>query len=462
MGDYYASWKRRYPGIYQRTVSYRSRCPRRAVSRSQELVSREEKLEQNSDFTSRAQLYSDLYAETDIGETYNPEDTGHEFCTQVWKCLPASSFPPDQWGDPAIYNDHDPSDWVGLQPMNAAVAASIGMRFALPVAQQGDQGVGTYAVGECPSMDEAIQNALWAQCPDRITGNLGQDVVDVLDLGKKLKKLLSLQKAGVSLYKQYLRFSAKKRREIDEAFAFWRKHPVKGMKSLTRLLSGEYLTWLFQYLPWYEDLQTLISAATSDYVRAVGRTRKRKIVDLTKAVNPDYVGGSLECLLFDHELNSKPPIIPSADFERCMKYCDAGFERPDEQDAIWRITGSIVSVWQQTFEHGAAEPLYELNKKLGIVYPSLIWDLIPWTWLIDWFVKIGDFIDRAWMNGYGEWNCSYAYVTTKYSLTFRGMAYFQTCRWHISPRSGLKVETSSELDSSQWDILAALGLSHRK
>lgn len=460
MGDYYASWKRRYPGIYQRTVSYRSRAPRGAVSRSRERISQEEKLEQNSNLSSTIQLYSDLYAEADIGETYNSEDTGHEFLTQVWKCRPASSFPL-VWGEPAIHNRHNPSDWVGLQPMNAADAASMGTKHALPVAQQDDTGVGYFSRCSYPNTDRAIQNALWAQCPDRITGSLGQDVVDVVGLGKGLKKLLSLQKAGVSLYKQYLRFSAKQRRKIDEAFALWRRHPGKGLKSLSRRISGDYLTWLFQYLPWYEDLQTLLGAAASSYLRAIGRTRERKIVDLTKAVNSDQLGGSLECLLFDCSLDSKPPVIPNKDFERCMKYCDSWFERPCERDAIWRVTGSVVSVWQKTFEHGAAEPLYELNKKLGLVYPSLIWDLIPWSWLVDWFIKVGDFIDRAWMNGYGEWNCSYAYVTTKYSLTYMGMAYFQTCRWHISPRSGLGVETSSQLSNSQWDILAALGLSHR-
>lgn len=462
MSDYYSTWKRRYPGIYQHTVSYRSRSPQGAVARQQECVGREEQLEQNSSPQSKLQLYSDLYAEAGNGETYNAEDTGHEFVTQVWKCRPASAFQ-CRWGIP-FYNVDDPTDWVGLDPgpLDAAALAAAGLKSAMPLCQGGSDHV-AYLRSEgvdVSRMEASIQNALWAQCPDRITGSLGQDVVDVLDFGKMLTKLLSLQKAGVSLYKQYLKFSAKQRHKIDETFALWRRSPKKGLKALSSRISGSYLSWLFQYLPWYDDVTTLIDVASKAYTRVIGRTRQRKIVNLGKAVNSS-LGGYIGCCKFDHKLNSMPVIVPSQDFEECIDYCWPDFDTPHEKDAIWRLTGSVVSVWQQSFEHGAVEPLYELNKKLGIAYPSLIWDLIPWSWLVDWFVKVGDFIDRAWMNAYGEWNCSYAYVTTKYEVTYRGMAYFQTCRWHISPRSGLKVETSSELSASQWSILTALGLSHR-
>lgn len=313
-------------------------------------------------------------------------------------------------------------------------------------------------------MVSSIQDTLWAQCPDSTSGSLGQDVVDILAFGKQLDKLLTLRSRGVSLYKQYSQFSAKHRREIDRIFKDLRSHPKKGLKSISQHASSAYLSWLFQYLPWWEDIQTLLEAATSTYIRATGRTRERKIVGLGKVVNRIHdhdENGPFQALLIDPSyLNS---LCTFGDKANGKEDNTIRTGLTGSREAACKLTASVVSVWGQNFEHGSVEPLYELNKKLGIVYPSLIWDLIPWSWLVDWFVNVGKFIDRSWIKAYGEWNCSYAYVTTKLVSTYAGMSYFQTCRWPIHPSTTLSVKAPkvSDLTDSQWSILTALGLSRR-
>lgn len=469
MGDYYETWKHTGPGIIRRTVSYRSRnkVTKKAISQTQRAIAREESLENSRDLTSKQQLYSDLYAQTDIGETYNHEDTGHEFLTTTFKCRRNEDLPLTPKQDPKRYryryNADDPKELICIWPMCVNTIATLGLRHIRPLEYSSRfRNYPGYRLAV-----NKIQDALWAQCPDSISGSLGQDVVDVLAFGKMLDHLLTLRTQGVSLYKQYLRFSAKKRKAIDTAFARWRASPKQGFKHLAKDSGGAYLSWLFQYLPWVDDLQTLLGAATDSYLLAKGRTRERKIIGLGRAVrqlDKDLKGDYPQVYMFHPEFDGvidhyRTLDSASKDGYYGLRRTWSGLDSLD--DVSYRLTASVVSVWTQNFEHGSVEPLYEINKKLGLAYPSLIWDLIPWSWLVEWFVKVGKFIDRSWMQAYGEWNCAYAYVTTKMAATAMGMTCVQTCRWHVHPSDRLEVSAPVGLSTSQWGILTALGLSRR-
>lgn len=58
--------------------------------------------------------------------------------------------------------------------------------------------------------------------------------------------------------------------------------------------------------------------------------------------------------------------------------------------------------------------------------PSLLYELIPWTWLVNWFVNIGDVLANISGNGLGELIVDYAYVmrhyekVTTYSIVSQG------------------------------------------
>lgn len=450
MSDYVVSWKKLSDRIFRRTYSYRSRIPKGAVTATQLRLGREEKLESTSSLRAKQQLYSDLYAESNLSSTYNSEDIGHDFVSQTWKCRPYSEVRPG-------------SSWLPKDSTMLITASPLADLATYPLREWTWSYFREEANRDATDlMASSINDALWAQCPDRIRGSLGQDVVDVIDFGKSLDKLLTLQAKGVGLMTQLNRFSAKKKRQIDDVCRLIRQHPKEGRRIARQHLAGGYLTWIFQYLPWVDDLRTLLEAATMTYLRACGRTRKRSTVNLGKALAAVYSAA-------DWAYPMARAFGLSGDFGPDVSSKQLGEYRlnssrhlyADSAEVFSRLTCSITSSWTQNFEHGAVEPLYELNKQLGLVYPSLIWDLIPWSWLIDWFVNVGKFIDRAWMRAYGEWNCSYAYATTKFVMTWRGLTYLSTARWHIHPSIWDGSPVSTDLSPSQWSILTALGLSHR-
>lgn len=462
MGAYYASWKKSDSGIYQGTISYRDRAPKGSVVRLRSAAVRNEEAHPNgATAADRLRLYSDLYAEANDSETYNSEDLGHEFLTQKLKTRPLFDLPKwnigdsgqqgpigiPEWTIPMFYDSGNPDTCI--MPLGLHQLVNVDCRNVRDSYDYDENSVRSSQAYR--SMVRIIQNTLWAQCPDSIVGSLGQDVVDVVAFGKLLDKILTLRSRGVSLFKQYQNFSAKKKRQIDGLFAAWRRHPSKSIKDLAKGSSQAYLSWLFQYLPWWEDLQTVLGDATSAYVRTVGRTRERTVVGLRKVV----------------DLVERDPRIPAYRMLIRGSRYQYGI-MPFTMDncgitaTVAKATASVVSVWTRSFEHGSVEPLIQLNKQLGLVYPSLVWDLIPWTWLTDWFVNVGDFIDRSWMKSYGEWNCSYAYVTFKVSATWNGMTYLETCRSHIHPSTAIEVNDLSSFSNPQWQILTALGLSRRK
>lgn len=112
-------------------------------------------------------------------------------------------------------------------------------------------------------------------------------------------------------------------------------------------------------------------------------------------------------------------------------------------------------------------------KYLGIyVSPSLIWELTPWSWLVDWVSNAGDVISNM-DNGYVDHLVAkYAYLmgTTKSRVTLEATAnlvsgpvsasFFheveRKCRVHANPFGfGL---TDDDLSARQWSILGALGI----
>ena len=104
--------------------------------------------------------------------------------------------------------------------------------------------------------------------------------------------------------------------------------------------------------------------------------------------------------------------------------------------------------------------------------PSLIWELTPWSWLIDWCSNAGDVIANMTSIVYDNLCAKYADVmgTTSQEVVFTGSSNYKTgtiteswsakllrkSRVHASPFGfGL---TSLDFTARQWSILAALGI----
>lgn len=104
--------------------------------------------------------------------------------------------------------------------------------------------------------------------------------------------------------------------------------------------------------------------------------------------------------------------------------------------------------------------------------PSLIWELTPWSWLVDWHSNVGDVIANMSTGWADNLAARYAYVmgTTHYDRTVESMCDLKSgplyhvwtypITWKVRVGAnpfgfGL---TDADLSARQWSILAALGI----
>lgn len=130
----------------------------------------------------------------------------------------------------------------------------------------------------------------------------------------------------------------------------------------------------------------------------------------------------------------------------------------------------------------------DVIQKLGLWYPSLGWDLIPYSWLVDWVLHLGSAIDNAsFLGKQGVYPVDYAYGTFKavhvsYYNFFAPSPIWSGSPWGTVDQSesdsvGTAVTTSlyrtrinpfgfavdgSPLTTTQKAILIALGLAKKR
>lgn len=110
------------------------------------------------------------------------------------------------------------------------------------------------------------------------------------------------------------------------------------------------------------------------------------------------------------------------------------------------------------------------------ITPAVLWELAPWSWLVDWFVKIGDTIAANEVASDNRIISNYAYAMESYEVK-RGAIFTNLSgsnyagpsaiarQWTTTGKRrlranpyGFKPMTTSGLNPNQWVILAALGL----
>jgi len=147
-----------------------------------------------------------------------------------------------------------------------------------------------------------------------------------------------------------------------------------------------------------------------------------------------------------------------------------------------RITMKLVKARPTIAANSFLEKANEVHRQLGFDKPSLGWDVIPWSWLIDWVSNIGSSIDNAsyYSAQSGTSPASYSYVTTKrvthvqqyiqterrsgdYTYYTLSSDPYATCTRLTRNRGtpfGFNFSMPS-LSTGQWAILVALGLAKR-
>lgn len=238
-------------------------------------------------------------------------------------------------------------------------------------------------------------------------------------------------------------------------------------------LGGEYLNVQFGWIPVVKDLLALIN-----YAENLEKSLKQLRRDNGKVVRR---GGTVDktdsqTMSTNTGICGVYPILQTAHWANI----------PDAQ----RFTRTTVTKsWSRYWFKGAfryyipvspGAPDFTAIKHqlLGLTpTPKLVWDLLPWTWLLDWFGNIGDIIDNMSQNaaqdlvmlyGYamgtkGTIESHYASAATKAA----GVQYTSVHREKVIKRRAKASPFGFDVDwpdftSRQLAILAALGLSKGK
>lgn len=212
---------------------------------------------------------------------------------------------------------------------------------------------------------------------------------------------------------------------------------------------GTHLAIEFGVKPLLNDLTSLFQFA---------ETLERRRRFLHKASSDGSVGGSLHV-----DGTTWPLISPSASVQGFGSV--KGYYTARSSHTAW-FTGRYTANLS-----GMPEPGSMLSKLMGMNLSmpiDILWNAIPWTWLIDYFSNWGDFITACGGSIPFEVTGTCIMCTSTTQITFRGTNYPQVPIAYsgdlrvvkkqrgVFPNVKNKLRFEPVLTHSQWGILAAL------
>lgn len=243
----------------------------------------------------------------------------------------------------------------------------------------------------------------------------------------------------------------------------------KAVKSLQGL-GSQYLNVEFGWKPLLNDLRDLldfqakIDKAFNQLRRDNGKVvRRRMTVDKTESssfssftTNGTYP--TLHNLLYSQ----------SANIHKRQTYIKSG--------ARYWFEGAF-RYWIPNLESPTKAAYIKAHLAGGIPTPELVWELMPWSWLIDWFSNAGDVISNMSLNaaenlvvlyGYAMGNSWTEESYSAQTVLRQGQSIYTTL--HLRKEVKARIRASPfgfgldlpDLSARQLAILAALGLSRSK
>jgi hypothetical protein len=244
------------------------------------------------------------------------------------------------------------------------------------------------------------------------------------------------------------------------------KVPLKALakERKFRNTGGEYLNFQFGIAPTVSDLQKFTTLLMNPALRASIKHMLEDEHRVRKVIDKGTVSTT-------RSLTSTELAVPSSPYQTDVKGTET-------RVTSYRIWSSISFAY-----HQAAlldQLIAELDERLGgfgiIPKPIDVWNLIPWTWLVDWFTNFNHVITNLSYLGRDGLRIRRGYLmgtysdvlTTRRTATYMGQplesigvrSYERKYRVHASPFGfGL---TWKDFDPFQLSILGALGVSRMR
>lgn len=298
----------------------------------------------------------------------------------------------------------------------------------------------------------------WENVPSKAFSSKGVSIVDDMPTQTAVNKALA--KANPSapiidlpLFLFELRELANGIRKIGDAIL---RHRRNGSIARASHNPGDaYLAWKFGWAPLLSDLSTLFSLAESIQKRTKSLERGR----------------------YKRKFSGK---LPGSSFskissERHFVYAESVTVETREDYLVerWFTMGYQLLSDLPTLEDNP-KGTYANFMNAGVPM-STLWNAIPWSWLIDYFISISDYLIAT--QGNLRWSAHDLCIMTKTTCTLSGYQKSYTGSWSVkpktkpgrgtvvrqvrkvvsSPHAGISIQPF--LTSGQTGILAALGAS---
>jgi hypothetical protein len=275
-------------------------------------------------------------------------------------------------------------------------------------------------------------------------------------------------------------------RRLFKSGATFRDLPRLALRELQdfRNLGSEYLNVVFGWKPFVSDLQKMyhlwwnIDKQMAKLIRENGRGIHRKaklekgssVTESSRVVSNNFFDGCI----------GRPGLIVPAGTAKTTTVSSTRVETEIWYAAKYRywIPDTSSSLWDAR----ARLALFG-----ALPTPELLWEVLPWSWLIDWFSNVGDVVSNASLNAVDNLVTLYSYtmkkVTTKASWSSHCWLQQKTSGSQLWPTADFTVTSTVEkveklrignnnpfalgtqlstLSSGQLAILAALGISRSK
>lgn len=178
------------------------------------------------------------------------------------------------------------------------------------------------------------------------------------------------------------------------------KHYVREMKNV----GGQYLNYEFGWKPFVKDLVKMweLSNKAENYIKFAKKNNNKWLKR----------GGTIK-----NEHNVTRETVPAKASPTLSSYLYSAYSWPCQKTVIDRDTVWFKARMKYYIEDLKTDPCDSVwsSRLLRHMYgltltPSLAWELIPFTWLQDWVVNIGDVISNFSLSLYDNLVTKYAYV----------------------------------------------------
>lgn len=250
---------------------------------------------------------------------------------------------------------------------------------------------------------------------------------------------------------------------------------ARGTLNRFRAMGSEYLNIQFGWKPFVKDLQdmyklvTTLDATLAQLRRDNGQPIRRRGGVRKTVLLPTTIVQSTGSYLY--------PILNSGYYQNSSQGKRIVTETYEERS--WfsaRFRYFVKNIDSVEWEDRAILALFGLNPT-----PSLLWEVMPWSWLVDWGANVGDVLSNLSSNAVDNLVADYAFLMTQ--RTFTRSVQESTVLWNsyaqryetISARadfvSTVKMRERAspfgfglvpgDLTGRQASILGALGISRR-